>query len=150
MDSARTHSKSKKKYHCSMPDCNKSFYQKTHLEIHTRAHTGIKPFVGRLSSPKEPFANLSQALQRAFMWTKVLSTRKPEGTFNSTSLATWLTFSRHMSAVIPAKGLTTVTFAGKLSLRGAMYARTRSSISRLSLSFASSMTVASNSPSSVT
>jgi uncharacterized Zn-finger protein len=28
-----------------MPGCNKSFYQKTHLEIHVRAHTGAKPFV---------------------------------------------------------------------------------------------------------
>jgi hypothetical protein len=37
--------KSKKRYQCSMPDCHKSFYQKTHLEIHTRAHTGVKPFV---------------------------------------------------------------------------------------------------------
>jgi hypothetical protein len=37
--------KARKRYQCSMPDCNKSFYQKTHLEIHTRAHTGVKPFV---------------------------------------------------------------------------------------------------------
>lgn len=41
----RPEGRSKKKYQCSMPDCNKTFYQKTHLEIHTRAHTGIKPFV---------------------------------------------------------------------------------------------------------
>jgi len=37
--------KSRKRYHCTMPGCDKSFYQKTHLEIHMRAHTGIKPFV---------------------------------------------------------------------------------------------------------
>ena len=37
--------KLRKRYQCSMPNCNKYFYQKTHLEIHTRAHTGIKPFV---------------------------------------------------------------------------------------------------------
>lgn len=37
--------KPKKRYQCSIPGCNKSFYQKTHLEIHTRAHTGVKPFV---------------------------------------------------------------------------------------------------------
>ena len=37
--------KPKKRYQCSMPGCKKSFYQKTHLEIHTRAHTGVKPFV---------------------------------------------------------------------------------------------------------
>lgn len=44
--------KPKKRYQCSMPDCHKSFYQKTHLEIHTRAHTGVKPFVSH--SPKSP------------------------------------------------------------------------------------------------
>ena len=41
--------KSRKQYKCSMPNCNKYFYQKTHLEIHTRAHTGIKPFVSLLA-----------------------------------------------------------------------------------------------------
>lgn len=35
----------KKRYRCTIPDCNKSFYQKTHLDIHERAHTGIKPYV---------------------------------------------------------------------------------------------------------
>jgi hypothetical protein len=39
--------KSKKRYQCKRADCNKSFFQKTHLDIHTRAHTGIKPFVSR-------------------------------------------------------------------------------------------------------
>lgn len=37
--------KLRKKYHCTMPGCHKSFFQKTHLEIHVRAHTGAKPFV---------------------------------------------------------------------------------------------------------
>jgi hypothetical protein len=36
---------SKKRYECDIPGCNKSFYQKTHLEIHVRAHTGAKPYV---------------------------------------------------------------------------------------------------------
>lgn len=44
-ESPRPSGRTKKRYQCSMPDCNKSFYQKTHLEIHTRAHTGVKPFV---------------------------------------------------------------------------------------------------------
>lgn len=35
----------KRKYTCTLPDCGKSFAQKTHLDIHTRAHTGNKPFV---------------------------------------------------------------------------------------------------------
>lgn len=35
----------KKRYSCNLPNCGKSFYQKTHLEIHIRAHTGVKPYV---------------------------------------------------------------------------------------------------------
>lgn len=38
----------RKRYECDAPSCTKSFFQKTHLEIHMRAHTGYKPFV---SSP---------------------------------------------------------------------------------------------------
>ena len=38
--------KAKKRYECDVPGCNKSFFQKTHLDIHSRAHTGDKPFVG--------------------------------------------------------------------------------------------------------
>jgi uncharacterized Zn-finger protein len=42
---AEHRNKTRKRYQCSMPGCHKSFFQKTHLEIHTRAHTGVKPFV---------------------------------------------------------------------------------------------------------
>jgi hypothetical protein len=41
--------KSRKRYQCSMLGCHKSFFQKTHLEIHTRAHTGVRPFVSNSS-----------------------------------------------------------------------------------------------------
>lgn len=37
--------KSKRRYPCRIPSCAKVFTQKTHLEIHTRAHTGHKPYV---------------------------------------------------------------------------------------------------------
>ncbi|KAJ4354001.1 DNA-binding transcription factor [Didymosphaeria variabile] len=33
-----------KRYVCTIPECGKAFYQKTHLDIHRRAHTGDKPF----------------------------------------------------------------------------------------------------------
>ena len=49
-EEAKPSQKPKKRYQCSVPNCNKSFYQKTHLEIHTRAHTGVKPFVSMLST----------------------------------------------------------------------------------------------------
>lgn len=37
--------KPKKKWVCDGPACNKSFIQKTHLDIHRRTHTGAKPYV---------------------------------------------------------------------------------------------------------
>jgi hypothetical protein len=40
---------SKKRYKCTMEGCSKSFYQKTHLDIHVRAHTGDKPYVSLIS-----------------------------------------------------------------------------------------------------
>jgi hypothetical protein len=40
----------KKRYECHIGECRKAFFQKTHLEIHIRAHTGAKPYV-RFSIP---------------------------------------------------------------------------------------------------
>ena len=40
--------RSRKKYQCDVPSCAKHFFQKTHLDIHMRAHTGHKPFVRTL------------------------------------------------------------------------------------------------------
>ena len=39
-------SKARRKYACKVQSCAKVFTQKTHLEIHMRAHTGYKPYVG--------------------------------------------------------------------------------------------------------
>ncbi|CAK3940155.1 Asparagine-rich zinc finger AZF1 [Lecanosticta acicola] len=50
--------KSKKRYICDVPDCGKAFYQKTHLEIHTRAHTGIKPFMCKEPACGQRFSQL--------------------------------------------------------------------------------------------
>lgn len=50
--------RSKKRYQCSMEGCHKVFYQKTHLDIHTRAHTGVKPFVCKEPSCGQRFSQL--------------------------------------------------------------------------------------------
>lgn len=52
-EAPRASGKSKKRYLCTMPNCAKSFYQKTHLEIHIRAHTGVKPFVSTRFHPSK-------------------------------------------------------------------------------------------------
>ena len=44
-------SSSRRQYPCRVQSCAKIFTQKTHLEIHTRSHTGFKPFVRYLSRP---------------------------------------------------------------------------------------------------
>ncbi|PYH48292.1 C2H2-type zinc finger protein [Aspergillus saccharolyticus JOP 1030-1] len=48
----------KRKYACTLPYCGKSFAQKTHLDIHMRAHTGDKPFVCREPSCGQRFSQL--------------------------------------------------------------------------------------------
>lgn len=53
-DSGPGYPRSRKKYQCSVPSCYKVFFQKTHLEIHVRAHTGAKPFVSDPGFPLLP------------------------------------------------------------------------------------------------
>jgi hypothetical protein len=36
---------SKKRYQCVFKGCDQSYFQKSHLEIHARTHTGVKPYV---------------------------------------------------------------------------------------------------------
>jgi hypothetical protein len=43
----------KRRYQCQVKNCMKSFYQKTHLDIHERAHTGIKPYVSAIVLSRE-------------------------------------------------------------------------------------------------
>jgi hypothetical protein len=49
-DEASSPKGGKKRYQCTIEHCTKSFYQKTHLDIHVRAHTGDKPYVSILYS----------------------------------------------------------------------------------------------------
>lgn len=37
--------RARKTYRCNVASCAKTFHQKSHLEIHVRAHNGYKPFV---------------------------------------------------------------------------------------------------------
>ncbi|KAL1963189.1 hypothetical protein VTN77DRAFT_8622 [Rasamsonia byssochlamydoides] len=50
--------KSKRKYQCPLPHCGKFFTQKTHLDIHMRAHTGDKPFICKEPSCGQRFSQL--------------------------------------------------------------------------------------------
>ncbi|KAJ5449620.1 uncharacterized protein N7458_006069, partial [Penicillium daleae] len=48
----------KRKYTCTLPNCGKSFAQKTHLDIHNRAHSGEKPFICKEPSCGQRFSQL--------------------------------------------------------------------------------------------
>lgn len=73
--------RSRKKYQCHVPSCGKVFFQKTHLEIHARAHTGHKPFV----SEGDSFLSFNIVnrghgdLQRSIVRPAVFSTRESKG-----------------------------------------------------------------------
>ena len=43
--SVPSNSSFRRRYLCDVPSCSKVFTQKTHLDIHIRAHTGYKPYV---------------------------------------------------------------------------------------------------------
>ncbi|KAL4950576.1 hypothetical protein BDW69DRAFT_55159 [Aspergillus filifer] len=58
VDEPQSRSGKKRKYICTLPHCGKSFAQKTHLDIHTRAHTGDKPFVCKEPSCGQRFSQL--------------------------------------------------------------------------------------------
>ena len=53
-ESNQGYGRSRKQYQCTVPSCSKVFFQKTHLEIHERAHTGSKPFVSASSPHIKP------------------------------------------------------------------------------------------------
>jgi hypothetical protein len=129
-----------------MPDCNKSFYQKTHLEIHIRAHTGAKPFVS--SCMLSSLISLTEGVGVQGIWLRaeVLSTRQPEGQLLQIihrTLLTWI--SRHMRGVIQESVHTAAMFVERSLHSVVMSARTRLFISKSSLLRADLTIVASSS-----
>ncbi|KAI7970103.1 hypothetical protein EIK77_001493 [Talaromyces pinophilus] len=58
-DSPDGSTKHKRKHQCTLPGCGKLFTQKTHLDIHMRAHTGLKPFVS-ISTGTGRFTSLTK------------------------------------------------------------------------------------------
>ncbi|KAL2830644.1 hypothetical protein BJY01DRAFT_118722 [Aspergillus pseudoustus] len=58
VEEPQSRSVKKRKYACTEPQCGKSFAQKTHLDIHMRAHTGDKPFICKEPSCGQRFSQL--------------------------------------------------------------------------------------------
>lgn len=48
----------RKRFFCEIPGCHKSFTQKTHLDIHLRAHTGEQPYTCKLLGCGQRFSQL--------------------------------------------------------------------------------------------
>jgi len=125
--------KTRKRYQCSMPDCNKSFYQKTHLEIHTRAHTGVKPFVCKEAGCGQRFSQLGNLKASLRIIGVMLACSDP--------------CHRRTRDDILASAPTTATSVANPSRSVVMYARIGLCINRSSLSPASLMTAESSLPS---
>lgn len=69
--------RTRRKYQCHILSCAKVFFQKTHLDIHVRSHTGHKPFVSIIHHISKTSTDESiPALQGAFVWATLLSARK--------------------------------------------------------------------------
>lgn len=82
VDEPMARSGKRRKYTCTLPHCGKSFAQKTHLDIHMRAHTGDKPFVtihSQCQARELCWLTVSTDLQGTRLWTTFLATRQPEG-----------------------------------------------------------------------
>jgi hypothetical protein len=58
-DASENVQRPRKCHRCTLPNCNKSFYQKTHLDIHIRAHAGDKPFPCKAPRCGQSFSHLN-------------------------------------------------------------------------------------------
>jgi len=55
---SRPNWRKQKKHFCEHPGCDKSFSQRTHLEIHKRKHSGEKPFVSPTAIPSSQHSSI--------------------------------------------------------------------------------------------
>jgi hypothetical protein len=146
---AKSGQKQKKRYQCSMPDCHKSFYQKTHLEIHTRAHTGVKPFVSTSFSPPSILLTQSQLCKEPSCGQRFSQLGNLKVRLLRLFLNSQTNYYRHTSDGTQESGHTTVTFVARRLPNAATFVPTRLSINKLSRSLADWMTAESSSPSLV-
>lgn len=149
----------KRKYTCTLPDCNKSFAQKTHLDIHTRAHTGDKPFVSgpEGTAPVIATDNVGSDLQGTLVRPAILTARQSEGERHSKRVPRLSsihrgpykthTSRRPISAVTQVKSHSLATFATNASLSEGMFEPTRSPIIKPSHSHVCWMSVTRSLPS---
>ena len=125
-------SRTRKKYQCQVSSCTKLFFQKTHLDIHMRAHTGYKPFVsvlvlsrvGFLIADKRRFAGSQHVGNSSLNW----------GILKYDCERSWLYLRsqhiRHMNDGILESGHILVRLVESALLNVVMFVLTTSSTSR--------------------
>ena len=142
--------RTRKKYQCYVPSCAKIFFQKTHLEIHVRAHTGHKPFVSisDLGSRMKADRGCLQLCKEASCGQRFSQLGNLKVRRYPALSADMLTGRRRTSAGIQESDLIHVKAAGSALLNEGTSAPTESCTSRSSPSPASSRLAESSLPNS--